>query len=145
MMMRLVRGFEFFSVFLIFAALSALAFGADDPLIPLDTPWKKAVASFADAKLQHSAWGVAHGQRNYLLSLELAEEEGLTVDKDVLFAAAYLHDMGGLPAFEKAGVDHAVRSAELCEGVLAQAGFPMEKLAAVKGVILAHTYYNPVA
>jgi uncharacterized protein len=112
-------------------------------LIPIDTAWKKAVVDFSNQHLQHSAWGVAHSKRDYLLSLELAEKDGLKVDKDVLFAAAFLHDMGGFPEFQKPGVDHAVRSAEIVEEIIKPMGFPMEKIAAVKGVILAHTYYNP--
>jgi uncharacterized protein len=122
---------------------AAMAGAAEE--IPLDRPWKRVVSEFADKHLQHSAWGVGHSRRNYLLSTALARDAGLTVDSDVLFAAAFLHDMGGFPAFERKGVDHAVRSAELVGPILKSAGFPLEKLEAVKGVILAHTYYNPKA
>jgi uncharacterized protein len=107
--------------------------------------WKRTIVDFAQKNLQHSAWGFGHSQRNLQLSLRLARAEGLQVDEDVLFAAAYLHDMGGFPAFEKKGVDHAVRSAELVGPLLAGAGFPADKVAKVKGTILAHTYYNPNA
>jgi uncharacterized protein len=122
-------------VFFSWAAVAA------DP-IPLDPPWKKAISDFAEKNLQHSAWGFGHSRRNYLLSLNLAKEAGLKVDTDVLFAAAFLHDMGGFPAFEQKGVDHAVRSAQLVEPILRSAGFPAAKIGAVKATILAHTYYN---
>ncbi len=130
-------------VFIFFMAGLGASAADQGQLIPIDKPWKRAVVDFAAKHLQHSAWGFGHSQRNLLLSLSLAREEGLTVDADVLFAAAFLHDMGGFPAFEKKGVDHAVRSAELVDTILKSAGFPMEKLEAVKGTILAHTYYNP--
>jgi uncharacterized protein len=113
------------------------------PLIEIDTPWKKAVTDFANQHLAHSAWGVAHSKRDYLLSLELAEKDGLKVDTEILFAAAFLHDMGGFDEFKKPDVDHAVRSAELVEDLIKPMGFPVEKIPALKGVILAHTYYNP--
>lgn len=132
-----------FASVLVAALFTFAAFGAD--LIPIDKPWKKAVVDYAGRHLQHSAWGFGHSQRNYLVSTRLAEAAGLKVDRDVLFAAAFLHDMGGFPAFEKKGVDHAVRSAELVEPILRAAGFPPEKIEAVKGTILAHTYYNPKA
>ena len=60
-----------------------------------------------------------------------------------MFAAAYLHDMGGFPEFATDGVDNAMRSAELVEGILVPAGFPKEKLDAVRGTIRAPTCYNP--
>ncbi len=128
---------------LMLVLVTAASFGADP--ISIDKPWKKAVVDFAAKHFQHSAWGFGHSQRNFLLSTRLAQASGLAVDTDVLFAAAFLHDMGGFPGFEKKGVDHAVRSAELVEPILRAAGFPMEKLEAVKGTILAHTYYNPKA
>lgn len=124
-------------------SLFALPLFANE-LIPMDAAWKKEVFAFANQHLQHSAWGVSHSQRNYLLAVQLAAVEKLTVDTDVLFAAAFLHDMGGFDEFKKEGVDHAVRSAELVAPILQSAGFPMKKVEQVKNVILAHTYYNPV-
>src|SRR4051812_47073217 len=76
-------------LFILFS--TGIAYSAPEELIPLDTPWKIAIHNFAIAHLQHSAWGVAHSERDYLLSVELAEKDGLAVDRDVLFAAAYLH------------------------------------------------------
>jgi uncharacterized protein len=120
--------------------LAARASAAD---MPLDTPWKKAVYSFTADKLQHSAWGLAHSERDYLTAVALAKEDHVQADDDVLFAAAFLHDMGGFPEFAQAGVDHAVRSAALVEGVLKPTGFPEAKIPAVKQAILTHSYYNP--
>lgn len=120
---------------------------ADNPVsdsgIALDRPWKMAVHEFAVQKVRHPSWGLAHSERNYHQALALAAAEGRAVDADALLAAAYLHDLGGLPGFEVEGVDHAVRSAELAEPLLRAWGFPMEKWALVREIILGHTYYGP--
>ena len=63
--------------------------------IALDAPWKQAVFKFATENLQHSAWGVEHSERDYLLATRLAAQEKLPVDADILFAAAFLHDVAG--------------------------------------------------
>lgn len=107
------------------------------------TGWREAVCIFAKKNLVHFAWGYEHGIRDYLLSVKLAQEDAAKVDDDVLFAAGLLHDIGGFPPYEKEGVDHAVRSAEVIEPVLRAAGFPMEKTDAVKKAILTHSYYHP--
>ena len=108
--------------------------------IPLDSAWRRAVHAHARENLAHPSWGWRHSERNYLLAMSLAEAEGLSVDADVLFAAAFLHDWGGIAPFAVAGVDHAVRSVELAEPFLAEAGFPMEKFPAVRAAILGHMY-----
>jgi uncharacterized protein len=108
--------------------------------IPLDSPWRRAVYEQANTHFQHPSWGVRHSERNYVLGMALAQADGLVVDPDVLFAAAFLHDWGGIEPFNVAGVDHAVRSVQLAEPFLAEAGFPMEKFPAVRAAILGHMY-----
>ena len=108
--------------------------------IPLDSAWRRAVYAHAHEHLQHPSWGVRHSERNYVLGMALARTEGLTVDADVLFAAAFLHDWGGIAPFAVAGTDHAVRSVQLAEPFLTEAGFPMEKFPAVRAAILGHMY-----
>ena len=105
--------------------------------------WRQTIRAFAEAHLQHTAWGPAHGRRDYELTLALAHAEGVTVDDDALYAAAYLHDMGGLPPYAKPGVDHGDRSIQLVDSILRDAGFPMEKAALVKDIIDHHQYYRP--
>lgn len=108
----------------------------------LDAPWKREAYAYAVANVKHPAWGLAHAERDLRLALDLAAQERLAVDPDVLFAAAYLHDLGGLPGFELEGVDHAVRSAQLAEPLLKNWGFPMAKFPRVKATILGHIYYG---
>ncbi len=105
--------------------------------------WRQTVRAFAESHLQHTAWGVAHGQRDYEMTLALARAEGLAVDDDALYAAAYLHDMGGLPPYAQPGVDHGDRSAQLVDSVLRGTGFPMEKVPLVQEIVSHHQYYRP--
>lgn len=111
--------------------------------IPLDTEWKSKVFDFAKKNVTHPSWGIAHSERDYQVALTIAQQEGVALDLDVLFAAAFLHDLGGIGAFAKAGVDHAARSVELVEPVLREWGFPMEKWPKVQDMILGHSYYGP--
>lgn len=108
--------------------------------IPLDSVWKRTIYGFAREKLLHPAWGWTHSERDYLLASDIAAKEGLAIDTDVLFAAAFTHDIGAIGDFQKEGVDHAVRSVELAEPMLLQAGFPASKLPAVRAAILGHMH-----
>lgn len=112
--------------------------------IALDTPWKQAVYQFADENLQHSAWGLEHYERNYLLATELAQRESLLIDDEVLFAAAFLHDMGTFEPYAVAGAEHSQTAVDNLASVLVGAGFPNEKIAAVNATVLAHMYYAEV-
>ncbi|MCX6116861.1 MAG: HD domain-containing protein [Proteobacteria bacterium] len=104
--------------------------------------WRRPMCAFVQTNLQHFAWGYEHSLRNYTLAKQIAFSAKLPFDDDVLFAASMLHDIGGFPAYEKPGVDHAVRSTEVIDPILADVGFPMEKSDAVKIAILTHSYYN---
>ena len=110
--------------------------------VPLDAPWKEAVFKFANEKLQHTAWGVSHSERDYLLASRLAAESKLEIDTDVLFAAAFLHDVGAFEAFRKDGVDHTDRASELVPDILKDAGFPAAKVPAVQDAVRNHMYYR---
>ncbi len=102
--------------------------------------WKGRILDFA-RKLNHPAWGFSHLQRVHDMALRLAKEEGTPIDEEVIFAAAFLHDVGALEPYKKMGVEHAVRSAEFCEEVLQPMGFPEEKVAITRDVILGHMFY----
>lgn len=110
--------------------------------IPLDALWKKNLYQFARKCSTDTAWGLAHSERDYLLSVEIAKGEGLAVDADVLFAAAFLHDIGAQKPYAKDEVKHEPRAVEVMDPILEEAGFPMEKRAALAEVILRHMYYS---
>ncbi|MDR3559592.1 MAG: HD domain-containing protein, partial [Candidatus Pacebacteria bacterium] len=111
--------------------------------IPVDNSWKAQVYDFALKNIRHPSWGIAHSERDYQMAKSIAKSEKIDMDLEVLFACAFLHDLGGIEPFAKDGVDHAVRSAELVEPLLQQWGFPMAKWPQVKEMILGHTYYGP--
>lgn len=111
--------------------------------IALDAPWKAALYEFAREKLRHPAWGWTHSERDYLLAQSIAAEEGLSVDLDILFAAAFIHDAGAIGEFQRPDTDHAERSVEVARPLLLQLGFPVEKWPAVREAILGHMHDKP--
>ena len=108
--------------------------------IPLDAPWKAKLYGFAREQLKHPAWGWTHSERDFLLARDIAAKEGLQLDTDILFAAAFAHDIGAIGEFQKDGVDHAERSVEIAEPLLREAVFPAAKLPAVREAILGHMH-----
>ncbi len=106
--------------------------------------WKQKLFSFAE-QFEHPAWGVSHFKRVYGMSLHLAESQNMEVDKDCLFAAAYLHDIGAFEPYKQSGVDHAERSVQIADEILGAVGFPKGKTALVKEIIRGHMFYvDPV-
>ena len=49
--------------------------------IPLDAPWKVKLYELAHTTFLHPAWGWQHSERDYLVALRLAKDDGLQVDK----------------------------------------------------------------
>jgi uncharacterized protein len=113
--------------------------------IPVDNAWKRQVYEYAQKNVVHPSWGIAHSERDYQLTKVLAAKEGIALDEDVLFASAFLHDLGGIGSFAVKGVDHGVRSAQLMEPLLREWGFPMEKWPLVKEMVIGHVYYAPAS
>jgi len=106
--------------------------------IVLDTKWKTSIYEYAKKNFIHTAWGVGHSERNYNLAIKLAEMDNLAIDKDALFAASFLHDVGSFNRVK--GEDHAVTSAKMMDKLLKDFDFPMQKLTLVKNAILGHMY-----
>jgi hypothetical protein len=102
--------------------------------------WREQVRRFAEEHFKNPAWGYSHCQRDYALARELAAADHVKLDDDVLYAAAYLHDMAAFPPWEKEGVDHADEAAAIVDTVLTSTGFPMAKVDAVRGAIRTHMY-----
>ena len=113
--------------------------------IELNTPWKITVYKFAQDNLQHSAWGVAHSERNYLMAKKLAQLENVKIDDDVLFAAAFLHDIGVFTPYVIEGAEHSKTATENIVNLLQPTGFPMQKIADVNASILSHMFYAQVS
>jgi uncharacterized protein len=110
--------------------------------IPLDTPWKVTIYDLARSKFHHPAWGWQHSERNYRIALELAQGDTLHIDTDVLFAAAFLHDMAAFMPCQNAKLEHGECAAQQSGAILPAAGFPMAKLPAVQAAERGHMYYS---
>jgi uncharacterized protein len=110
--------------------------------IPLDAPWKVTIYDLARSKFHHPAWGWQHSERNYRVALELAQGDGLEVDTDVLFAAAFLHDMAAFMPCTDEKLEHGECAAQQSGAILRAAGFPMEKFPAVQAAERGHMYYS---
>jgi hypothetical protein len=115
------------------APSAATAAGAD---------WRAKVRSFATERFRQPAWGYSHSSRDYALARELATADGATLDDDVLFAAAYLHDLAAFPPWAEASKDHADIAADIVHTILAGTGFPMAKIDAVRSAIRTHMYFR---
>lgn len=103
--------------------------------------WHEAVESKVNS-LQHPAWGPEHCRRLWALCRTIADREGLDVDQDVLFAVAWLHDIGTFDGFA-CGEPAAECAARGAETLLAQAGFPSGKIPTVARIIREHSFEGP--
>ena len=110
--------------------------------IPLDAPWKVKLYELAHSKFLHPGWGWQHSERDYLMAVQLAKGDGLHVDTDVLFAAAYLHDMSAFMPCAGPKMEHGECAARQAGAMLRGTGFPMAKLAAVQAAERGHMFYS---
>jgi len=101
--------------------------------------WEQYLRELIDG-FKHPAWGLAHSLRIDEMSLRLAREGGVEVDKDALLATAFLHDLGALGSYRQLGVDHAERSGQVVDEILRSTNFPPGKIPLVKDIILGHTF-----
>jgi uncharacterized protein len=105
------------------------------------TPWRQAVAKYirANAKPPDK---FSHQVRLYRLACSLAE--GKAFDDDVIYAAAWMHDLGVFighrPEEPKALVswDNVAYAIKETPALLARFGFPKEKIPAVLEAIRTH-------
>jgi uncharacterized protein len=127
----------------LFAALALAAVPAFAASPPID--WRETVRAFNIAHCKHPAWGTSHSERDYRLAKAMAATDKTPLDDDVLFAAAYLHDVAAFKPFEKPDLDHSDVAADLVGQILAPTGFPTEKLPRVQAAIREHMYYRTPA
>lgn len=121
------------------AHLSLLVFGLIFVLAgpAVAETWREKVAAFAARNLQENLF-YSHSRRDYALAKSLAAADHVTLDEDVIFAAAYLHDMGAVSAFADPKKEHADVGAAKIDIVLAKTDFPKAKLDAVRAAIRTH-------
>jgi uncharacterized protein len=96
----------------------------------------RAIAQAAAAA--DSAHDFSHSQRVLINALRIAEQEG--GDREVLAAAAYLHDIANLPKNHPESRLSSERSAERAGTILSELGFAEHKIPIVQDAILCHSY-----
>jgi hypothetical protein len=109
---------------------------------PSGKDWRTTVREFAATHFKNPAWGYSHNLRDYALARELAAADGAALDDDVLYAAAFLHDIAAFAPWENDKLDHSDVGAGVVDTILKPAGFPMAKIDAVRGAIRTHMYYR---
>jgi uncharacterized protein len=128
------------------AAIAAAAPETAAPAAPATTPapqdWRVTVREFAAQHFKNPAWGYSHCMRDYALAKDLAAADHVAIDDDVLFAAAYLHDIAAFAPWEDTKADHSDVGARVVDTVLKGTGFPMAKIDALRGAIRTHMYYR---
>ena len=67
----------------------------------------------------------------------IAMEEGLNIDRELIYGAALLHDIGKHRQY-RSGVPHEQASAEIAPSILSDCGFTKEETAVITEAILAH-------
>lgn len=122
-----------------------IAVGSASAQTPTPAPapqWRATIRDFASTHFKNPAWGYSHCVRDYELAKALAAADRVKLDDDVLYAAAYLHDIAAFAPWdrESEGIDHADEGARIVDTVLKGTGFPMSKVDAVRGAIRTHMY-----
>jgi HD superfamily phosphodiesterase len=113
---------------------------ANAPRPAAGSDWRASIQAFAMAHFKNPAWGYSHSVRDYALARQLAAADQVRLDDDVLFAAAYLHDMAAFKAWEDPKADHADVAADLVASTLQDTGFPMDKIEAARAAIRTHMF-----
>ena len=104
-------------------------------------PWREALAGYV-AREARPIEKYGHQPRLYALTMELGS--GLSYDEDVVFAAAWMHDLGVFAGHRPeepealAAWDSIAYAVEKVPGVLAGFGFPAGKINAVLECIRTH-------
>ena len=88
----------------------------------------------------HLAWGLNHCLRVFNLAKELSQH--LTLDQEILYVAAMLHDTGKYPTYALPNIDHSLRSKGIATNVLQRMTFAPTKLSKVLDAIESHMYYS---
>jgi uncharacterized protein len=88
----------------------------------------------------HPALGWKHCQRVYHLAKELSCH--LTLDDEILYVAAMLHDTGKYPVYALPNVDHALRSKGVAMNLLKKYNLEPDRLNIILEAIEFHMYYS---
>jgi hypothetical protein len=81
---------------------------------------------------------VNHSVRAYIWSAHLADTIAMSVDAELLYVAAMLHDLGLIPEFDNHTLPFEVGGGHVAAVFAAGAGWTLERRQHVAGVIVAH-------
>ncbi|WP_304190431.1 HD domain-containing protein [Phenylobacterium aquaticum] len=123
-------------------ALSLGLVGAHAEVPSAPAAWRTRIMALGAEHFGSPAWGYSHSQRDYGLARRLAAADHVSLDDDVLFAAAQLHDMAAFAPWRDEKQDHSDVAADLVGAILAETDFPMAKLEAVRAAVRTHMYYR---
>ena len=101
---------------------------------------RQELIQIVDKSGAHPAWGVKHCFRVFHLAKELSSH--LTLDDEVLYASAMLHDTGKYPVYVIKNIDHSLRSKGISANLLQQMMFSPIKLPKVLDAVENHMYYS---
>jgi hypothetical protein len=83
--------------------------------------WHSTVRQVAREHFKNPAWGFSHCERDYALARSLAATDHVALDDDVLFAAAYLHDIAAFkPRAASNGTQRFSRGTEARDGGISE-------------------------
>ena len=105
--------------------------------------WRNSVVEYLRREAQPPD-KFGHQPRLYALAVKIAEGEGVAFDDEILFAAAWMHDLGVFLGHRPqdpealAGWDHVPYTVARTRELLAGWGFPAEKLDSVAAAIETH-------
>lgn len=128
---------RFLGIVLLSSCLACSAVHAADPA---PQGWRGKVTAFAAGHFKNPAWGFSHSERDYNLARSLAAADHVALDDDILFAAAYMHDMGAFDPWDKEKGEHGDIAAAKIDLVLGNTDFPKTKLNAVREAIRTHMF-----
>ena len=83
---------------------------------------------------------LTHSHRDYLWAKKLADADHVSLDDDVIFAAAYLHDMGNFPPYADGDKEHGAVAAAKLDQMLVGTDFPKDKMDRVREAMRNHMF-----
>jgi hypothetical protein len=107
-------------------------------LFPDETPATRAAREVAAE--YSSAALVNHCERSYLWSAALGELTGLAYDRELLYVASMVHDLGLVPAFDNHTAPFEDAGGDVGWVFAAGAGWPAERRTRVKEIVIRHMW-----
>ena len=107
-------------------------------LVPDETPATRAAR---EVSTEYSSPALLnHCERSYLWSAALGELTGVAFDRELLYVAAMVHDLGLVPAFDNHLAPFEVAGGDVGWVFAAGAGWPAERRARVKEIVVRHMW-----